>query len=199
MKNEAIKTPEFRLCFPQLFTPKRFEESGKELYSCMAVFPKTTDLSAIKQIARDAFKAKFPNGARASRNPIRDGNEMVEEWGDSFKDTWFIRLSSQLKPVVVDVHRAAIVDPSLVYSGCYARAAIHAYAYAVKGNKGVSFGFGAIQILRDGEPLSGGAAAAKLFDDGVTGDFDAAAKSAAAAPASAPASDKGSSGSGLFD
>ena len=125
---------------------------------------------------------------------------MVDEWGDLFKDTWFIRLSSQFKPVVVDVNRLAITDPSLVYSGCYARAAIHAYAYDVKGNKGVSFGFDAIQILKDGDPLSGGAAAVKLFDDGVTGDFDAAAKAAAAAPASAPASDKGaSSGSGLFD
>ena len=198
MKHEAIATPEFRLCFPQLFTPKRFEESGKELYSCMAVFPKSTDISAIKQIADAAFKAKFPNGARASRKPIRDGNEMVAEWGDLFKDTWFIRLTSQFKPVVVDAHRSAIVDPSLVYSGCYARAAIHAYAYDVKGNKGVSFGFDAIQILRDGEPLSGGAAAAKLFDDGVTGDFDGTAKSAVSDPASAPAANS-NSGSGLFD
>ena len=198
MKNESTRTPVFRLCFPQLFTPKKFEESGKELYSCMAVFPKSTDLSALKQIAEAAFKKRFPNGARASRNPFRDGNEMVDEWGDLFKDTVFIRLSSQYKPVVVDGNRIAITNQSLVYSGCYARAAVHAYAYDVKGNRGVSFGFDAIQITRDGDPLSGGAAAVKLFDDGMDCDFDATAKSAASSPASAPASND-NSGSGLFD
>ena len=189
MKNEQILTPKFRVCFPQLFVPKRFEESGKELYSVMAVFPKSTDLSSIKQLAEDAFRKRFPNGARASRNPIRDGNEMVADWGDMFKDTWFIRLSSQYQPTVVDRERKPIADRSHVYSGCYARAAIHAYAYDVKGNRGVAFGFEAIQIVEDGEPLSGGAAAAKLFDDGA---FDGDTKS------SAPASN-GNSGSGLFD
>ena len=42
---------------------------------------------------------------------------------------------------------------TFLYGGMYARAAIAAFAYDTKGNKGISFGLNAIQIVKDGEPL----------------------------------------------
>jgi hypothetical protein len=74
-----------------------------------------------------------------------------------------------------------------VYAGQYVKAAVHAYAYDTKGNKGVSFGLDALQIIRDGDPLSGGGAAAiNLFE---CLDEDPFAEKPAAQPAAAPAAD----------
>ena len=165
-KNNEIKlvTPEARLVFPNLFEPTSFENSGKETYNAVLVFPKGTDLTALREAVRACATAGLKSVGGA-RNPIRDGNEKAEEWGEVFRDAKFIRISSQFEPAVVDRQRQPILDQKAVYSGCYARAAVRCYAYDTKGNKGVSFGFDAIQITRDGEHLGGGAASVALFDD----------------------------------
>ena len=158
-----IVTPEARLLFPNLFEPTSFEGQGKETYNAILVFPNGTDISALVEAVRHAGTAA---GLKAgARNPIRDGNEKAEEWGDIFKDAKYIRVSSIFEPVVVDRRKNPILDKSSVYSGNYARAVVRPFAYDTKGNKGVSFGFDAIQITREGEHLGGGAASAALFDD----------------------------------
>ena len=165
-KNNEIKlvTPEARLLFPNLFEPTQFEESGKATYNALLVFPAGTDISALAEAVKRCATAGLRNTAGA-RNPIRDGNEKVEEWGEVFRDAKYIRISSQFEPAVVDRQRQAILDPKQVYSGCYARAAVRCYAYDTKGNRGVSFGFDAIQITREGEHLGGGAASVAMFYD----------------------------------
>lgn len=162
---QTVQTPEFRLCFPNLFKPTSFEGSTRETYNCVMVFPKDADLSKLKEIAKAAFNKTFPNGAKGARSPFRDGNEKVDDWGEVFKDATFIRASSNIKPGVADRRKRLITDEEQVYSGCYARAIVHAFAYDVKGNKGVSFGLDAIQIVREGEHLGGGAAAVNMFED----------------------------------
>lgn len=164
-KYKTVQTPEFRLCFPHLFKPTSFEGSTRETYNCVMVFPKGTDLSKLKEIAKAAFVKAFPNGAKGARSPFRDGNEMADEWGEVFRDATFIRASSNIKPGVADRRKRLITDEEQVYSGCYARAIVHAFTYDVKGNRGVSFGLDAVQIVREGEPLGGGAAAVNQFDD----------------------------------
>ena len=162
---QTVQTPEFRLCFPNLFKPTSFEGSARETYNCVMVFPKGSDLSKLKEIAKAAFNKTFPNGAKGARSPFRDGNEKVDDWGEVFRDTVFIRASSNIKPGVADRRKRLITDEEQVYSGCYARAIVHAFAYDVKGNRGVSFGLDAIQIVREGERLGGGAAAVNMFED----------------------------------
>lgn len=164
-KYTTITTPEFRLVFPNLFTPRAFEGSTAEKYSCIMVFPKTADLTEMREMCKAAFREKFPQGASGARDPFRDGNEKVAEWGEAFRDAIYVRASSTLKPGVCDRAKALITDPDTVYSGQYARARVHAFAYNVTGNKGVSIGLDAVQILRDGEPLGGGSAAVNGFDD----------------------------------
>lgn len=162
---QTVQTPEFRLCFPNLFKPTSFEGSTRETYNCVMVFPKDADLSKLKEIAKAAFNKAFPNGAKGVRSPFRDGNEKADDWGEVFKDAIFIRASSNIKPGVADRRKRLITEEEQVYSGCYARAIVHAFAYDVKGNKGVSFGLEAIQIVREGEHLGGGAAAVNMFED----------------------------------
>lgn len=164
-KRESVVTPEGRLVFPNLFTPTAFEEGKKETYNCLLVFPKGTDLSALNAAVKRALLEKFPKGAPGARNPVRDGNEKADDWGDLFRDALYIRASSLYQPRVVDRAKQEIIDEKAVYGGCYARLVVSPYGYDTMGNKGVSIGLDAVQILRDGEPLGGGSAAVKLFDD----------------------------------
>lgn len=185
---KQITTPEAILSFPHLFEPQAAPGSTRETYNAMLIFPKGTDLTTLKEAAKAAYAQAFPNGAKGARSPLRDGNEKVEEWGEVFRDATYIRVSSQFKPAVVDRRKAFITDPERVFGGQFVRAVVHAYGYDVSGNKGVAFGFDAIQIIRDGEPLGtgGSAAAVGLFND--LGDEDGKA------PAPAPAA-----GGGMFD
>ena len=164
MKEAKFTTPEAVLMFPSLFEPKAFEEGGKETYQCVLLFPKGTDITVITNAVKDcaAHGLRNPSGAR---NPIRSGNEKVDEWGEIFRDAHYIRVSSVYPPTVVDREKQEIIDPKQVYSGAFARAVCRCYSYDGKFGKGVSIGFDAVQILRDGERLGGGASSVAMFDD----------------------------------
>lgn len=158
-----VMTPEFRLSYPALFEPREYQ--GKSSYNLTMVFARNADLSKLKAAAKAAFDAKFPNGCKNPRNPFQDGNEKVEEWGESFRDTTYIRAQSQYQPKVVDANRVEILDADKVYPGCYCRAIVAPYAYDNAGNRGVAFSLEAVQFLRDGERLGGGVSV-NMFDDG---------------------------------
>jgi hypothetical protein len=55
----------------------------------------------------------------------------------------------------VDRSVQPILDSSEVYSGCYARVSINAFAYNTNGNRGISFGLNHVQKTRDGDFLGG--------------------------------------------
>lgn len=194
MSYKTIVTPEAILCFPNLFEPTGFEGSERKTYNCVLVFPKGSDLTALKDLAKAAFAEKFPSGTKGSaRNPFREGNEKVDEWGEHFRDATFIRVSSNVKPGVADRARRLLTDPDSVYAGQIVKAAVHAYGYDTKGNKGVSFGLDAIQIVRDGDPLGGsGRSAINLFE--ALDDDPFAENAGTSAPAEEP-----KAGGGLFD
>lgn len=148
-----VVTPEFRIVFPNIFEPKAFDDSGDPKFQFIAVFPKGTDLTEIRQLVKEKYDEAFPKGASNAHSPFREGNEKVDDWGEVFRDATYIRCTSKRKPSVVDSAKNAITDGSTVYSGCYARAVISAYSYDRTGNRGVSISFSAIQITRNGEKL----------------------------------------------
>lgn len=161
-KREQILTPEGRLSFVNVFKPSSYE-GGKETYNCVLIIPKTTNIEALKDAIRKcAVEAGLQKGARV---PICDGDLKAEEWGEAFKDSWYMRASSQFKPAVVDAKKQEIIVESQVYSGCYGRLVVAPYSYDTKGNKGVSFGLDAVQVLRDGEKLGGSGKALALFGE----------------------------------
>lgn len=176
-------TPEARLSFPALFTPRAPMEGspGEPKYGCTLLFPKTADLSALKAAASAAVKEKWPNGApKGLRSPFRDGDEKDL---DGYAGCIFINVTSKQKPGVVDESLQPIIEAGGIYAGCYVRASVRAYAYEKAGNRGVAFGLNNIQKLRDGEPFGGGPSKAE-------DDFEAVASAQAkAAPNAAPAGD----------
>lgn len=165
-----VMTPEFRLCFPALFEPKSFDtdtsQNANAKYSMVMVFPKSADISALKEAATAAILAKWPDKASRPKNlksPFRDGSEK-EDWEGFGSETIFIAASTKSRPGIVDQKRQPIFDSNEIYAGCYCRATIVPWAYDKAGNRGVSFWINNVQKLRDGESLSGRVAAENDFD-----------------------------------
>lgn len=184
----GIVTPEFRVSFPSVFTPKAsMNAGGAPKYSITMLFPKTTDVTPIKLLIRAAIEkkwgadqTKWPKGLFI---PFRDGSEKdYEGYGP---DVVFASAGSTRRPGLVDHAVQPIIEPSEFYAGCYARAKIDVYAFEAKDKstgavlkKGVTFGLINVQKLRDGEPFSN---ATKPEND-----FDAVPAPAGAAPAGEP-------------
>ena len=173
-KTNGIVTPEFRVSFPAVFTPKPgMNASAKPKYSIGMLFPKTTDLTPIKKLVHAAIvgkwgedKAKWPKGLY---QPFRDGAE--KDYDGYGPDVIFATASSTAKPGLVDASVQPIIAQEDFYGGCYARAKIDVYAFEAKDTttgavlkRGVSFGLVNVQKMRDGEPFSGRTKAENDFD-----------------------------------
>lgn len=164
-KSKQVLTPEFRVSFPAVFTARSAAEGQEAKFSITMLFPKSTDISVLKNAVLEAIvekwgadKAKWPKGLRL---PFRDGSEKDY---DGYEDVTFCTASSKMRPGLVDQNRQAIIAPDEFYGGCYARATIAAFAYDKAGNKGVSWGLRNIQKTRDGEPFSGRSKPENDFD-----------------------------------
>jgi hypothetical protein len=161
MAIEKVLTPEFRAAFADVWKARAYED-GEPKFGLVMVFPKTTDISALKRaaekVAREKWGDKLPELMKAGkiRLPWREGSEYGEY--DGFDDSVvFIRATSKRPPGIVDRSNQRIIDQSEFYSGCFARATVNAFAYETKGNRGVSFGLLNLQKIRDGESFAGAA------------------------------------------
>lgn len=159
-------TPIFRVSYPNVFTPKKNDLNGKDEYSVVALFEKGANITGLKKAAQEALIKKF--GADKTKwpavlkTPFRDQAERVKNVDGKMilpaahvAGAVFMNLKSKDRPAVVDQNVEDIIDQSQFYAGCYARASVRAYAYDMKGNRGVAFGLQNIQKVKDGEPLSG--------------------------------------------
>ena len=179
-----VKTPKFRVSFPNLFEPKAMDEKSAPKFGVTMLFPKSEDDenilaeleksydAAIAKGLQDKWNGKLPKNLRS---PFRDGDEEEDYCDrDGYPGHIFVRATSteDNPPGVVHVQRdpatgkrRVIDDPAEVYAGCYAVATVVAYPYSVGNNKGVAFGLQNIMKVEDGESFSGRKAAADDFDD----------------------------------
>lgn len=140
--------------------------SKKAEYSLQALFPAGADLTSLKNAAQAAIvekwgedKNKWPKGLRT---PFRDQGDKKKENEDGsvylpdgyVEGAIYLNLKSQNRPGVVDENVQPIMEESVFYAGCWARASVTAYAYDQAGNRGVSFGLNNIQKVGDGDALS---------------------------------------------
>lgn len=180
LKSGKIRTPAFRVSFPNVFEPKPGPDGKNPKYRMTLLFPKDTDLSVLKEAVKDVIEErwgkKVPKGLR---NPIRDGDEKAL---DGYADHFFLNVTSLQPPQIVqsDEHGRVPIDngnqdPDGFYAGCYARCTLTVYAYDKAGNRGVAFGLGNIQKLEEGEPFSGRSSAADDFgkpEEGAASDYE---------------------------
>lgn len=155
ISSKKIMTPEFRVSFPNVFQARADFDGQSPKFSIVMLFPKTTDISALKKLAQEVATEKWPKGLPVNlRNPFRDADKEKPDM-DGYAGCIFISAKSKGRPGLVDSQKTPILTPEEFYAGCYARATVNAFAYDKAGNVGVSFGLQNIQKLRDGEPFSG--------------------------------------------
>ena len=174
-----VVTGKVRLSFVHLFEPYSSDPEKTKKYSCTILIPKS-DKKTIKAIedaqlaALEAGKGKLggkipPNWS----NTLHDGDEDRDtEQYPEYEGNMYMDVSANIgyPPVVVDRQVRPILDPSEVYSGCYARVSMVAFVYNTAGKKGVSFCLRNVQKLEDGEALAGGRSDPEEDFDALEGD-----------------------------
>lgn len=176
-----VKTGRVRFSYVNVFKPRKTDDSPDPKYSITLLVPKTdtTTYRAMRAAIKAAIASKpeYFKGMNEDeiQLPIHDGDGRKPKggaYGDECKGCWVVNAASKSKPGVVDVNRDPILDETEVYSGCYGRATLNAFAYNRNGNKGISFGLNNIQKRGDGAPLDGRTRAEDDFDDDFNDPFD---------------------------
>ena len=158
-----------RISFANIWEPKAIN-GGDEKYSVSCLIPKS-DKKTIARIQKAVEAAKEDGKTRKwsgkippnLKLPLRDG-DIDRPDDENYEDCYFLNASSKDVPQVVDRKVNPVVDPMMVYSGCYCNVSVNFYAFNATGNRGVAAGLGNIQFVRDGERLSGKASADADFD-----------------------------------
>ena len=158
-----------RISFANIWEPKAIN-GGDEKYSVSCLIPKS-DKKTLARIQKAVEAAKEDGKTRKwsgkippnLKLPLRDG-DIDRPDDENYEDCYFLNASSKDAPQVVDRKVNPILDPMMVYSGCYCNVSVNFYAFNANGNRGVAVGLGNIQFVRDGERLSGKASADADFD-----------------------------------
>ena len=158
-----------RISFANIWEPKAIN-GGDEKYSVSCLIPKS-DKKTIAHIQKAIEAAKEDGktrkwGGKIPPNlklPLRDG-DIDRPDDENYEECFFINATSKDAPQVVDRKVNPVLDPMMVYSGCYCNVSVNFYAFNANGNRGVAAGLGNIQFVRDGERLSGKASADADFD-----------------------------------
>lgn len=160
---DYVLTQPFRLSYPKLFKAELNNLSGKEEFSCVALFDLGANMADLQKAAKEAVEKKWPDPKKRPklRSPFRDQGEKEKEddAGKKFlpqghtKGAIFLNLKSQQRPGVVGMDKRPVLSEADLYAGCYVVAAVRAYAYEQKGNAGVSFGLLHVMKFKEGEPL----------------------------------------------
>lgn len=171
-----ITTGKVRLSFVNIFKPKT-QLNGDSKYSVTMIIPKS-DIETLNNINKAMETAiqegisKTFNGTKPPiiKKPLYDGDGLRpngEPFGAECKGCMVITATTGIEypPVIVDLNRQPIIDPTTVYSGCYGRVNISFKAYNVNGSKGVGCYLRGVQKIEDGEPLTAHFDAEKAFKD----------------------------------
>lgn len=162
-----------RLSYVHAFAPYAAQENQTPKYSVVLLIPKedTVTLNKIRNAQQAAlqkgkdskFKGSIPKNWT---DTLHDGDEEADlDKNPEYEGHWYMTVSNPQKPGVIDKDKNIIDDPTQLYSGCFARVVINAFAFNQQGNKGVSFGLNHIQKVREGDPLGSVTRAEDEFDE----------------------------------
>lgn len=167
-----VVTNKVRLSYVHLFEPYSNNADQEPKYSCVILIPKSDKVtlkklqSAIDAAAEAGKNSKFGGKIPANlKTTLHDGDEEGDlERNPEYEGHYFMSVNSKTRPGIVDKDVNPILDSTEVYSGCYARVSINAFAYNTQGNRGVSFGLNHVQKIADGDYLGGRSKAEDDFD-----------------------------------
>lgn len=158
-----------RISFANIWSPKSINGSDPK-YSVSCVISKS-DKSTLARIQKAIEAAKEQGkvskwGGKIPPNcktPLRDG-DIDRPDDEDYVNAMFINATAKDAPQIVDRQVNPIMDPMMVYSGCFCNVSINFYPFNANGNRGIAAGLGNIQFVKDGDRLSGKASASSDFD-----------------------------------
>lgn len=163
-----VVTPIFRVSYPHVFKAQAPNPKDTPKFSITMLFPKTTDLSGVKNAIKQAKIAKWgskENWPEDLESPVGDGDDAKYEGKEGYVGHWVIKAttSADHKPGVVDENVEPILEQSEFYAGCYARASIFACTWEYMKKEGVMFILDHVQKMDDGKPLGSKKSADQVF------------------------------------
>ena len=161
--------PGCRISFANIWEAKAVN-GGEPRYSVSCLIDKN-DKKTLARIQKCIEAAKEDGktrkwGGKIPPNlklPPRDG-DIDRPDDENYEGCFFVNATSKDAPQVVDRKVQPILDPMMVYSGCFCNVSVNFYPFNANGNRGVAAGLGNIQFVKDGERLSGRASADADFD-----------------------------------
>lgn len=161
-------TPEFKASYANLFKASGMPGAAKLKFSVVMMFPKTTDLTVLKEAMKQSKIAKWgpqKDWPKLIESPVMNGDDPKYADKEGYAGHWLIKASSneENRPGVVDQNCVEIINPAEFYSGCFARANVFAHAWEFAGRFGVSFILDSVQKMRDGKPFGGRKPASQSF------------------------------------
>lgn len=152
--------------FPTFFTPKP-NLSGDLVFGCTLLIDKT-DKKGIAELKGEVAKAiakgkeKHWNGKvpKFTYQPLRDGDAELKDGskeGPEYKGRIFFGCSCapDQAPGVVGPDGKPLMSQKAIYSGCFVRLDVRAFAYKKGGNNGVGWWLNNVMLVDDGPRLDG--------------------------------------------
>lgn len=170
-KATDIITPPIRIAFPHLFVPRAMENEdgtpGKPKYECAVLIPPDVSLKPFKRAIDAAMKEKWGKVVKLKGDnyPLHDADE--KEDLDGYDEGWhFLNAKSGYRPDMIDAQKEPIIEPGVIYAGCWCHLLLRAYTWVNKrGGKGVSFSLEAVMFRKKGDRLDGRKSALDAFED----------------------------------
>jgi hypothetical protein len=169
-----VVTAKHRISYAHIKEPNAFDDTGDKKYSVTLLIKKNSpDVAKIKDAIKTAHNANkesmfkgLPLTSPKMWNPLRDGDELVEEKPEmvEYAGCYYLKASSKSQPQVYDTDKQEIFDLDEVYSGCYCRAVIACFPFNNK-SKGFGFYLNSLMKIEDGERLGGFTASADDYDE----------------------------------
>jgi hypothetical protein len=164
-------SPKGRLSYPSLWVPRE-NDSGKSTFEAVLIFPKETDISALRRNIVTAVTNEWGAGGvellKAGKLDLAlkaTTDKQVEQ--GYFEGGYYARFkryaSSDRKnsPYKFDVDgRLLSQDNGELYGGCWAVVNYDVFCWTKLGRQGVSFGLTAIRKVADDQRFGGGPPAA---------------------------------------
>lgn len=144
-----------RIAWPELFTPKAFEEGGEKKYQCSILIPKDDpQAKVVMETVAGLIKSDLGGKAPDDRYmPVKDGDKSGNA---DYAGHIEIRCKNTRKPGVVDQNLETIIDPELIRSGDYVNVDVGIFAYNRK-FKGIGVSLNNVQYVQKGDPIGGSA------------------------------------------
>lgn len=173
-RTEPFKAPPLaRIGYARNLLKPRPNDKGVLKFDCTLMWPKTADVSILKQMAGEVAIKEWGDKAGQMikdgliKNPILDGDGpqgVNKESGVRYPELvghWFIRPNATAEyttPRIVSRKVLPITtEGDEYYSGCYVNAVLNAYCWTnAQNGKGISFGILAVQVAKDGERIGSG-------------------------------------------